>query len=164
MCVLLNSATNGCVKSQGFLPAKLFSLSYILEVNIFFIITFSSVIALIYIDILLAQTEKQTRISRRVYGRWTKNATQCICYVHEFLDSFVTHEDKEEMTTEMIEEPISLSRMQDDALQLDQIHHVEKEHFKDLAFMMGFSGQDKQPILTVTYITVHLLDIHQESI
>ena len=65
------------------------------------------------------------------------------------LDSFETRGENEEiMVTEMREEPVSLSRMQDDALQLDLLRHMEEQHFKDLAFVMGFSGQDKQPTIS----------------
>ena len=68
----------------------------------------------------------------------------------KLLNSFVTHGDKEEMVTEIIEKPVSLSTIQDAVLKLDQIRQMEEQHFKDLVFVMGFSGQDKQPILTVT--------------
>ena len=64
------------------------------------------------------------------------------------LDSFEMHGENEEiMVTGMREEPVLLSRMQDDVLQLDLLRHVEEQHFKDLAFVMGFSGQDKQPTI-----------------
>ena len=55
----------------------------------------------------------------------------------------------------MIEELVSLSRMQDDVLQLDLIRHVEEHHFRDLAVVMGFSGQDEQPILTIIQQQLH---------
>ena len=69
----------------------------------------------------------------------------------------------------MREEAVSLSRMQDDVLQLDLLHHVEEQHFKDLAFVMEFSGWDKQPTLTVTQRQLHLpstfwIYVRQESI
>ena len=51
------------------------------------------------------------------------------------------------MVTETREEPVLLSRIQDDTLQLDLLCHVEEQYFKDLAFVMGFSGQDKQPTI-----------------
>ena len=72
------------------------------------------------------------------------------------LDSFETRGENEEiMVTETREEPVSLRRMQDDVLQLDLLCHMEEQHFKDLAFVMGFSGQDKQPTLTVTQRQLH---------
>ena len=51
--------------------------------------------------------------------------TSCCMFVvpitSKLLDSFMMQGDKEETAIEMIEEPLSLSRKQDDVLQLDQI-------------------------------------------
>ena len=41
------------------------------------------------------------------------------------------------------------------ALQLDQIHLVEEQNFKELAFVMGFCGQEKYPTLMVTQQELH---------
>ena len=41
------------------------------------------------------------------------------------------------------------------ALQLDQIHLVEEQNFKELAFVMGFCGQEKYPTLMVTQREFH---------
>ena len=67
----------------------------------------------------------------------------------------------EGMETEIpAEEPMFQGRMEDrcnaeDALQLDRIHLVEEQYFKELAFVMGFYGQEKYPTLTVTQRELH---------
>ena len=84
------------------------------------------------------------RIHRRVHMAGepgTLGRSSVAPMISKVLNSFETR--GEIMVTETREEPVLLSRMQDDVLQLDLLHHVEEQHFKDLAFVMGFSGQDK---------------------